>query len=100
METYLILKPEYKDLAYLWSRFYDNCSCHISPPCSSCVHEGNPANLEETPEAWERVYSVDSDRIVSEFHMNYLLHGTRQFGKTVLQVSFAAWSVRHGLGYD
>ena len=22
------------------------CSCHINPPCSHCVHPGNPINLE------------------------------------------------------
>jgi hypothetical protein len=35
-----------------------NCSCHISPPCGSCTHEGNPRNLEETPEAWGEVHEV------------------------------------------
>lgn len=29
------------------------CSCRISSPCSYCMHPGNPANLEELPEAWE-----------------------------------------------
>ena len=23
-----------------------NCSCHTSPPCSSCTHPGNPHNQE------------------------------------------------------
>lgn len=31
---------------------YDSCSCHISPPCSSCTHPGNPLNLEEDHQAW------------------------------------------------
>lgn len=35
-----------------------NCSCHISPPCGSCTHEGNPINLEETPEAWGELHEV------------------------------------------
>lgn len=30
-----------------------NCSCHIFPPCSSCVHPGNPLNQEEEDECWE-----------------------------------------------
>jgi hypothetical protein len=29
-----------------------NCSCHISPPCCSCMHPGNPFNLNETEDAW------------------------------------------------
>lgn len=38
---------------------YDgNCSCHISPPCGSCVHPGNPLNLECTEEAWGDHYEV------------------------------------------
>ena len=32
---------------------YDgNCSCHISPPCNSCIHPGNPRNQEEDEAAW------------------------------------------------
>ena len=32
---------------------YDgNCSCHISPPCNSCIHPGNPRNQEEDESAW------------------------------------------------
>lgn len=29
-----------------------NCSCHISPPCGSCIHPGNPRNQEEDETAW------------------------------------------------
>ena len=29
-----------------------NCSCHISPPCGSCVHPGNPVNQEDDDECW------------------------------------------------
>jgi hypothetical protein len=38
--------------------FYDaygyrgNCSCHISPPCGSCTHPGNPHNQENDDDAW------------------------------------------------
>ena len=31
------------------------CTCCISPPCSFCVHPGNPFNQEEDDEAWELV---------------------------------------------
>lgn len=29
------------------------CSCHINPPCDSCVYPGNPDNLAESPDLWE-----------------------------------------------
>lgn len=29
-----------------------NCSCHISAPCSSCTHRGNPVNQEEDDDSW------------------------------------------------
>jgi hypothetical protein len=32
-----------------------NCSCHISPPCGSCMHPGNPLNQDECDECWEDV---------------------------------------------
>jgi hypothetical protein len=35
-----------------------NCSCHISPPCACCTHEGNPHNLAEDPYAWAEVHIV------------------------------------------
>lgn len=31
------------------------CTCFISPPCSSCTHEGHPTSQEETPECWQMV---------------------------------------------
>lgn len=30
-----------------------NCSCHLHPPCGSCVHPGNPLNQAEDETAWE-----------------------------------------------
>lgn len=30
-----------------------NCSCFISPPCSSCMHPGNPLNQDEDDDCWE-----------------------------------------------
>lgn len=38
--------------------YHGNCSCHISPPCGSCVHPGNPENLDVTPEAWGEEHEV------------------------------------------
>lgn len=33
-----------------------NCSCHISPPCGSCTHPGNPRNQDEDPSCWINSY--------------------------------------------
>lgn len=52
-----ILTPEAEaDRADFMSR-YDggNCSCHLSPPCGSCTHPGNPMNQEEDDSCWEEV---------------------------------------------
>ena len=35
-----------------------NCSCHLSAPCGSCCHPGNPLNLENDPFAWGEVHEV------------------------------------------
>lgn len=32
-----------------------NCSCHISPPCGSCTHPGNPLNQNEDDSCWTPV---------------------------------------------
>jgi hypothetical protein len=32
-----------------------NCSCHIDPPCGSCVHPGNPLNQDEDDSCWVEV---------------------------------------------
>lgn len=31
-----------------------NCSCHLSPPCGSCMYPGNPRNQEEDDTCWVR----------------------------------------------
>jgi len=36
-----------------------NCSCHISPPCGSCAHPGNPRNLDEDDSAWVKDEPVE-----------------------------------------
>ena len=30
-----------------------NCSCHLSPPCNSCIHPGNPLNQDEDETCWK-----------------------------------------------
>lgn len=47
-----LLKPEYEALYAEWAADSD-CSCHLSPPCDWCIHEGHPLNLENNDEAWE-----------------------------------------------
>lgn len=36
-----------------------NCSCHLNPPCSSCIHEGNPLNQEEDETCWEETNEAE-----------------------------------------
>ncbi len=31
---------------------YGDCSCHLSPPCGSCTHPGNPMNQDEDEGCW------------------------------------------------
>lgn len=54
-----VLKPEYRDIVEDFEVNYDSCTCHICPPCNHCTHEGNPLNLEETPDAWNIEFSYD-----------------------------------------
>ena len=44
-----------------WKSGYNDCSCHISPPCNSCIHPGNPANQEEDETAWRAAASISAD---------------------------------------
>lgn len=37
------------------------CSCHLSPPCSYCTEEGNPASLEEDDCAWFEAICPESE---------------------------------------
>jgi len=39
-----------------------NCSCHISPPCASCSHPGNPINQEEDETAWMAAPAEDQGK--------------------------------------
>ena len=55
------LKPEYQKLRDNFAEqfeFYSCCSCHISPPCEFCIHEGNPSNLAENEDAWEDAFGT------------------------------------------
>lgn len=54
------LMPWAEDERAEWDALFDggNCSCHISAPCGSCFHPGNPLNLECTDEAWGDHYEV------------------------------------------
>ena len=57
VEHKLKIKPAYEELQDEFeSKFADySCSCHIDPPCSLCIHPGNPANLIEDPDAWDHI---------------------------------------------
>jgi len=53
--TERILTQQADDDRADWESKYEGCSCHISPPCGSCVHPGNPANQDEDDSCWEPV---------------------------------------------
>lgn len=65
LTRYLTAEGEYA-LAEFEARYGTdgNCSCHLSPPCGSCTHPGNPRNLAEDPSVWidpyEKVKEVGS----------------------------------------
>ena len=46
---------------------YGNCSCHISPPCASCLHPGNPNNQEEDESCWIEVPDDEENTIESRY---------------------------------
>jgi hypothetical protein len=43
--------------------FTGNCSCHLSPPCGSCTHPGNPDNQKDDPECWMLAADVEPDAL-------------------------------------
>lgn len=49
-----VLTPEAEAERDAFEQEYDdgNCSCHISPPCGSCTHPGNPRNQAEDESCW------------------------------------------------
>lgn len=50
----LLTSDAYKDHLNFTRMYGDgNCSCHLSPPCGSCIHPGNPVNLMSDETAWE-----------------------------------------------
>lgn len=69
----MVLKPEYQKVAdEFWFAYRDEgCRCFISPPCSYCTHEGNPANLDEDDDAWESelvgaIRDANYERVIRE----------------------------------
>ena len=57
VEHSLKLKKEFEKDKEAFEDMLENygCSCHINPPCALCVHEGNPNNLIENPDAWDHI---------------------------------------------
>lgn len=50
-----------------WMAYYFDrgCSCHISSPCGSCLHPGNPINQEEDESCWEPDF-MDIDAAIED----------------------------------
>lgn len=47
-----VLTPEAEADRAAFEREGNCCSCHVSPPCSSCTHPGNPLNQDEDDSCW------------------------------------------------
>lgn len=76
------LTPEAEEDRNDFERLYGqggNCSCHLSPPCVSCIHPGNPLNQDEDPEAWEPEDPTEQDRI--DAAGDDLFHSMREDGE-------------------
>lgn len=43
-------KTEIADAIVEFELLDRGCQCHLNPPCSHCVHPGNPANIAEMSE--------------------------------------------------
>lgn len=54
-----VLTPEAQAERDDFERNYNNCSCHISPPCSSCTHPGNPLSQAEDDSAWVEEHDIE-----------------------------------------
>lgn len=66
---------EYYD--FLKYHDYRGCWCFISPPCSYCTHSGNPNNLIEDEDSWNRGLSITD--IVNQDGFNYGVGSYRLF---------------------
>jgi len=52
-EGFVLTEEADNDRAEFLSDYADGgCSCFISPPCSYCVHPGNPNNQVEDDNCW------------------------------------------------
>ena len=66
------LKPWAQEEADDFYHWYGtgNCSCHISSPCGSCIHSGNPLNLAETEDAWGFDLEYEIDHAIARVHQH------------------------------
>ncbi|MGN8554470.1 UNVERIFIED_CONTAM: hypothetical protein OHV15_17980 [Microbacterium sp. SLM126] len=68
------------------------CSCHVSPPCGNCTHEGHPDNLAETPEAWcTGAESVRWDIAEALWHARRAAEGQPRTQVWALPADHAVW---------
>lgn len=60
------LKPDWQDEADDFELSFKDqgCTCFLAPPCSYCLHPGNPLNLEGTEEAWEKIEAKGTKEVI------------------------------------
>lgn len=76
-----------------------NCSCHISPPCGSCTHPGNPRNQDEDDNCWEKdlenmTIQIDTNSLQAKFDARLALlqdfkGKINQFAADIEQMGYA-----------
>ena len=81
------LKPWAQELADEFESKYGtgNCSCHISPPCYSCTHPGNPLNLEDTPDAWGFDFDEEASASMNWINQQIKLDANRHIAEMKVQ---------------
>ncbi len=90
LEPERVLTPEAQAERAQFVAKYDhdgNCSCHISPPCGSCMHPGNPRNQDEDESCWmaepaddDSQYLVPEDYVIPPADPELLAMANRMLG--------------------
>jgi len=94
--TRVLTQDAQDDADDFYVRFADRgCTCFRSPPCSHCMHPGNPLNLECDDNAWIEEAPVTQSRNKREGFYIGNLRGSPQRSQLLKLSKFRAF--RRGL---